>query len=402
MVYQYVAYDKSGEIVKGRLSATSEEAVNELLDYAGYQVVNIKPLASWLRLDKLKERFAQVKPSEIIIFYRQLALLIESGINITTALGLLREQVANPTLKRVLGEVISDLHGGSQLSASLSRRPGVFPSVYCRLLGVGEQTGGMEVILRQIADYMEREAVAAKRIKGALTYPVIASVLTVLVVGVLVTVVLPAFSDLYGSLGVELPLMTRIMLDAANIIRGNIVYLLSAAVIVAGAAIAYLKTPDGKYKLSRLMLTLPMVGRVNRLNELARCCRSMSLLYQAGLPLTEVMSLVIQGTGNLVLARALTDVQHDMLSGEGLSQPMAKNDLFLPMMVQMIKVGEETGNLDTTLGAVAQSYEAEAEDRTQALTSLIQPAMTLIIGLIVGMVTLSLVSAMYSMYGQVA
>ena len=152
--------------------------------------------------------------------------------------------------------------------------------------------------------------------------------------------------------------------------------------------------------MDKLALSLPLLGQVNRLNWLANCCRSISLLFRAGLPLTEIMPLVANGTSNRLLAKGLIDVHQDMLRGEGLSQPMAKNNLFLPMMVQMVKVGEETGNLDVTLLAVAQSYETDAEDKTRSLIGLIQPAMTLIIGLVVGVIALSLVSAMYSIYGQ--
>jgi len=142
------------------------------------------------------------------------------------------------------------------------------------------------------------------------------------------------------------------------------------------------------------------VGRVNLLNELARCCQSMSLLTRAGLPLTEIMSLVIEGCDNKVMTEALTGVRQDMLKGEGLSQPMAKNPLFLPMMVQMVRVGEETGNLDAILLSVAENYEVEAEDKTRTFIAVIQQAMTLIIGLTVAFITISLVSAMYSIYGQ--
>jgi len=149
-----------------------------------------------------------------------------------------------------------------------------------------------------------------------------------------------------------------------------------------------------------LAFGLPYVGQMNRLNELARCCRSISLLFRAGLPLTEVMPLVIHSSGNRVMAQALTDIQRDMLKGEGLSKPMEKNKLFLPMMVQMVKVGEETGKLDNTLLAVAQSYETECDDKIRSLTALVQPAMTIIIGLIIGVIALSLASAMYSIYGQ--
>jgi type IV pilus assembly protein PilC len=148
------------------------------------------------------------------------------------------------------------------------------------------------------------------------------------------------------------------------------------------------------------MLRTPLIGRVKHLNELARCCRSISLLFIAGLPLTEIMPLVIQGAGNRVMSEALYNVQMDMLKGEGLSRPMAKNSIFLPMMVQMVKVGEETGNLDSSLHAVAQNYESEAEDKTKNLIGMIQPVMTLVIAGIVGVIALSMVSAMYSIYGQ--
>jgi type IV pilus assembly protein PilC len=149
-----------------------------------------------------------------------------------------------------------------------------------------------------------------------------------------------------------------------------------------------------------MLLRIPQFGRVKHLNELARCSRSISLLYTAGLPLTEIMPLVIQGCGNRVMAKALSDVHVEMLQGEGLSRPMSKNSLFLPMMVQMVKVGEETGSLDASLQAVAQNYESEAQDKTKSLIGMIQPVMTVVIAGVVGMIALSMVSAMYSMYGQ--
>ncbi|MFC1914752.1 type II secretion system F family protein [Chloroflexota bacterium] len=379
----------------------SEEAATEMLGYAGYRVVNLKPAALFPDLDKLLSRLFRVKPVEMILFYRQLALLLESGINITKALELLQGKVANRTLKRVLDEVIADLRGGNQLSMALGRHPEVFYAISCRLLSIGEQAGNLETILRQIAEYMEREAVAGKSIKNALVYPVITAVVTIVVIAVLVTFVLPAFSGLYDSLGADLPLLTRLVIDATDQLRSYGVYLLLAIAAAGGLAFAHTRTAEGRYRLDRLVLSLPLVGRVNHLKELARCCRNIFLLFHAGLPLTEIMSLVIQGSSNRAMARVLTDVQQDMLKGEGLSRPMAKHPLFLPMMVQMVQVGEETGNLDTALLAVAQSYETEAEDITRSLIGLIQPAMMLIIAMIVGGIALSLVSAMYSIYGQV-
>jgi len=400
MVYQYVAYNESGEVVKGRLSAASEEAATDLLGYAGYQAINLKPFIPFLSLDRLLTHLFPVKPTEVILLYRELALLLESGIDIITSLELLQGQASSRTLKRVWGEVISDLRNGNQLSAALGKHPAIFSPIYCRLLSIGEQSGDLETILRQIADYMEKEIDANKKIKNALTYPAITSIVTIVVIGVLVTFVLPTFGSLYSSLGVDLPLPAKILMTVANKFQSYWIYLLLAVFIAAGSAYVYIRTPSGRYRWDKLSLSLPIVGRVNRLNELARYCRSLSILLRAGLPLTEVMPMVVEGTSNTALAKALKDVQQGMVKGEGLSQPMVKNGLFLPLMVQMVKVGEETGNLDTTLLAVARNYETEAEDKTRSLIALIQPTMTLIIGLIIGLIALTLSSAMYSIYGQ--
>lgn len=327
-------------------------------------------------------------------------MLLESGIDIITSLELLRGQISNRTLTKVLGEVIAEVRGGSQLSAAMEKYPKVFSTICRRSLRVGEQTGGLEVILRQVADYIEKELVATKGIKGALTYPIIAAIATVVVIGVLVGFVLPAFGDLYSSLGAELPALTRMLIGISSNFQEYGIYLLLGLLILSVVAVIYIKTPSGKDKWAKLSLIFPLVGRVNHLKELARCCRSISLLFQAGLPLTEIMPLVIDGINNRIIVRALADVQQDMLKGEGLSRPMSRNPLFLPLMVQMVKVGEETGNLDTTIMAVAQSYETEAQDKMDSLIRLIQPTMTLLIGLIIGVIALSMVSAMYSIYGQ--
>ncbi len=400
MDFQYVACSERGEVVKGKLAAASENIANDLLGYAGYRVISLKPFVPFISADRLLAGFFQVKPVEIILLFRQLALLLESGINIATSLELLQQQISNRLLKKVLGDVVSDLRSGSQLSVALGKHPQVFSSIVCRTLSIGEQTGGLETMLRQVSGHMEKELTTSKNVKGALMYPIIAMVITVIVVGVLVVFVLPAFSNLYGELGAELPTITRVVIGGAEKLRAYGAYIMLALLIAVSVGLTYIKTPEGRYNWDKMLLTLPVMGRVNHLNELARYCRSISLLFHAGLPLTEVMPLVIEGCSNKAMAKALTGVQQGMLKGEGLSQPMAKNRLFLPMMVQMVKVGEETGNLDTTLSSVAQSYEAEAEDKTRSLIGLIQPVMTLVIAVVVGVIALSLVSAMYSVYGQ--
>jgi len=399
MVFQYVAYNEKGEIVRGKVPATNEEAANDLLGYAGYQAISLKPYIPFLNVDKLRASLFRVKPGEIILMYRQLAMLLESGIDIVASLELLQEQVSNGALKKVLGDVIADLRAGHQLSNALGRRPQVFSPIYCKLLGVGEQSGDLETVLRQVADYMEKEVITTKETKSALMYPVITLLVTVAVIGVLVIFVLPGFGSLYTSLGVEMPMAARLLIDLSKRLQEFWSYIMLGMLTLFGLTYFYFRTASGRAKRDRLILRLPLLGRVCHLSELSRLCRSMSLLFRAGLPLTEILPMLIQSSRNQAISQALVEVQQDMIKGEGISRPMAKNKLFLPMMVQMVRVGEETGNLDVTLLAVARSYETETEDRTRSLIALIQPAMTLVIGVVIALIAFSLVSAMYSMYG---
>jgi type IV pilus assembly protein PilC len=399
MIYQYIAYNDKGEMVKGKLQAVGEDAVDDLLSYAGYRAISIRPSIPFLSQERLSVSLFPAKPVEIILFYRELATLLESGVSIVAALKLLRDQVSNATFKVVLGQVIADLRTGNQLWTALAKHPKIFSPVYCRLLAVGEKGGRLEAVLREIANHLEKEQTIAKNIKNALMYPVVTLVIASAVIGLLVTFVLPSLGTLYASLGIELPLLARIMLSVTSVVRSYGLYILLAMLILAGLGLSLLRTPSGRYKWDKLILGLPLLGRINHLSELSRCCQSMALLVQAGLPLTEAVSQVIQSTSNRVMAKAFVDVQQDMLGGEGLSRPMAKNVIFLPMMVHMIRVGEETGNLDTTLLAIARTYEAEAESKMHSATALIQPTMTVALGLIIGAIAMSLTSAIYSIYG---
>jgi len=335
------------------------------------------------------------------MFSRQLALLLESGTDIVTSLELLQSQVTNRTLKRVIGEVASDIRGGSSLSSALSKHARAFPEIYHRTIAAGEQAGNLEIVLRQMADYLERGALTEKKVKNALMYPFILAIVAVGVVAVIVTFVLPNFVVLYTAFEAKLPAPTRMLIGVADWLGNYGLYLLLAVVAIVGLGYAYIKTPVGKYQWDRLLLSLPVVGRINLLSELARCCRTTALLFRVGLPLPEIMNLAVHGANNKVVAKDLSEVQQELIRGEGLSKPMSRRKTFLPLMVQMVGVGEETGNLDNTLTTVAQSYEVEADDRTSSAVGLIQPAMVVIIALVVGFIAVSLVLAMYSIYGQV-
>jgi type IV pilus assembly protein PilC len=400
MIYQYIACGETGDIVKGKITASNEDSVANMMSYAGYRLINLRPYVPFMSMGKMTAQLFPVKPAETILLFRQMALLLESGINIVTSLELLQDQIANRTLKRVVSEMVTDLRGGNQLSAAMSRHPDIFSTMACRTIGIGEQTGGLETMLKQVADYTETEVVTKKGIKGALTYPIIALVVALAVVGLLMIYVLPAFGKLYGDLGAKMPLLMSIMLGASAFLKQHILHILLAMAIVFGLVLIYIKTPDGKYRMDGYMLRVPQLGRVRQLSELSRACRSISLLFNAGLPITEIMPLIIQGCSNRVVAQSLYNVQAEMLKGEGLSKPMAKDKIFLPMMVQMVKVGEESGSLDSSLKAVALNYESEAQEKTKNLIALITPTMTIVIAGVVGLIAVTMVSAMYSMYGQ--
>jgi len=370
------------------------------LGYGGYQVLTLKEIVPFFDAGQMFARFNRIKPMEIVMFSRQLALLLESGTDIVTSLELIQNQVTNQSLKKVITQVISDIRGGSSLSAAMRKHPRAFSQLYHRAISAGEQSGNMDVVLRQMADHTERGAIVEKKIKGALLYPIVILVTAVAVVGLLVYFVLPNFTDLYRAMGSELPLLPSMLIAISDWIQQYGLYLLVGLIGAFGGIVAYIKSADGKYRWDRFMLNAPVLGRINLLNQLSRCCRTISLLFRVGVPLPEILTVAISSTTNNVMSEALTGVQSELLRGEGLSRPMSKRKVFLPLMVQMTSVGEETGNLDKTLSTVAQSYETESEDRTSTAVEMIQPVMTIAIGLVVAFIAVSLITAMYSIYSE--
>jgi len=387
-------------MVKGKVSAANQEAATGLLNYGGYQLLSLKQVVPFFNTEKMGSYFSRVKQTEMVMFSRQLALLLEAGTDIVTALELLQNQTTNHTLKSVIGEVVSDIRAGSSLSKAMSKHPRAFSQLYHRAISAGEQGGNLEETLRQMADHMERAAVTEKKIKGALRYPIIVFVVAILVIGVLVTFVLPRFTQLYSAFGSDLPALPRMLMGFTDWFSQYGLWVVLGIVAAIGLTFVYIKTPAGKKWWHRTLLTLPVFGRINLLNQLSRICRTTGLLFKVGVPLPEILAVAIYGTTNTIVTQNLTEVQQELIKGEGLSRPMNRRKLFLPLMVQMVGVGEETGNLDKTLTTVAQAYEAEAEDKTSSAVAMIQPAMTMVIGGIVAFIAIALVQAMYSVYGQ--
>lgn len=400
MDYAYIAYTKDRKLVRGKIAAKNEQEAASLLGYGGYQVVNLKASPAFFDFKKLSLSFTRVSSREILMFSRQLALLIQSGVDVVSSLELLQKQMSNRAFYNVIGEVVADVREGKPLSTALGRHPTVFPRMYHRAIAAGEQAGNMDEILRQMADFLERSVEAKKRLRAALTYPVFVMVVAVAVVTILTVFVLPTFIRMFETIGGNLPMATRLLVFLSKFMTSYGLYILLFLLVAAGIGFAYARTPKGKYQWDKLFLRLPVIGNIVQLNELSYCSRIMALLFKVGLPPAEILTMAIQGTSNKIMAESLTGVQEEMIRGEGLSRPMAQRKIFLPLMVQMAGVGEETGSLPGSLETVARTYEMDAEERTRAAIGLVQPVMTLVIGGAVVFVAVALVSAIFGLYSQ--
>jgi len=400
MIYKYVAYNEQKQLVNGRVDAPNETVAQDMLTLSGLKTVSLKLARPLLKIDMDKVRGVSVNNKEIIMFSKQLALMIESGFDIAASMDLLESQIANRSLKKIVAEITSDIRNGMKPSQAFAKHPLAFSGLYCRTIAVAEETGNMEKALRQMADHIEKNANAAKKVKGALMYPAMVSILMVLVIIVMVTFIMPAMQGLYDELGSDVPLPAKILLSVTDFLRAWGLYMIGAVVLLLIVAFALTRSEEGKYQRDKLMLRIPLIGKIIVMSELSRVAATISTLFRAGVPLPEVMTLASQACENRVIARSLTEVRQEMLAGQGLAKPMSLRPIFPPLLVQMASVGESTGNLDNTMDTVAVSYGMDADERTSVMTGLITPIFGLVLGGMVAFLAVALVSTMYGMMGS--
>ena len=398
--FQYIAYNEDRRLVKGMEKAANAEIAARLLASRGFKVLSIKSVPKFLPRWSFFPSMTRVNRKTIILFSRQLALLLDSGTPLVNSLSLIRDQSTQKHFKSVIDDMMLDLRQGQHLSQAMGKHPDVFPKMYVQSVLVGEQSASLENILNQLADYMEREETESKAVKSALRYPIILTIVAIAVLAVLVIFVLPTFADFYQDLGLQLPPITQLVFDFTLWFSKYGIYVLLAIVVALLGLYVYGKTPRGKLFLDRIILRLPVIGRVVHLNELSRCCRSIAILHRSGLPISEIISMVTDASNNAIIQQALTQVHQDVLQGARISDSMSKNPLFLPMMIQMTSVGELTGTLDSSLLSTAKNYETEAADRMGTVIDLIQPVITVVLAIVVGLIASALISALYSMFGQ--
>ena len=343
----------------------------------------------------------RVGGKELMQLSRQLAAFLRAGIPILTGLDLLARDTTNRTLQRTLEAVAEQLREGSPVGDALDQHPKVFPRAYRSMVRSAELTGNLDSVLDRLTIYVEREVDARRRISSAMTYPAVIVVLSIAVSTLLVTFVLPKFRVFFASFNQELPLPTRMLLAISDGLRSWWWAILIGVVAAVVAMAAYLRTENGKYARDRVLARLPVLGRAVRYSIVERFARVLSAMLKAGVPLGEAMDVAGAATNSRPAMKSLAGAREQMLSGEGISGPLADTGLFPAAAVQMMRVGEDTGSLDDQLDVLADFYERELDEKVKQLTALMEPAVLLVMGGLVGFVALALVSAMYDIYGKV-
>jgi type IV pilus assembly protein PilC len=395
--FAYAATGPDGAALTGRGSAKSSEAMELSLHKRNLSDVSLTVRKSPLKVDVWAKR---VKREEVMHLSRQLSAFIRAGLPLLDAVHTLGEEADNPSVKSMLAEVEEGLRSGDTLSDCLNRHPKVFPDYYRGILRSAELTGQLDTVLDQLAAYLERDLEARQKVKAALIYPGVIAGMSLVTVVVLSTFVLPRFKVFFAGLNAKLPLPTRMLLAMTDFMTQWWWAIVGCTAVVALTGYAIVQTSAGRYLRDRIILRLPVIGVTVQFALVERFCRILASMVDAGVPLPEALRVASGSLRNLVYTRALGKVGLAVLEGEGIAEPLAGSDLFPPTAVQMIMVGEDTGTLDTQLEVTARYYERELDYKIKKLTALFEPAVILVMGVIVGFVAVALVSAMYGIFNQ--
>ncbi len=395
--YRYLAYDAQGVRVARVAAAESIDQMKRLLWEQGLHIVKIRERKQRQALSDIFPTFIRVPRSEVILFTRQLATFVKVGMPMLEGLAVLREQSSSSVMKRALGEVIRDIRAGSPLSAALARHPTIFGRLYVDMVSSAEVSGNLDDVLQQLALYIYRDQTALRKIRSAMVYPAIVVMLALAVITVLVGFVLPAFARLFADFKATMPLPTRLLLAVGIFCRDHIFSILLVIAIIVAATLAYLRTKRGRETLDVLLLRLPQMGTILRFAIVERYLRTLATLARAGVPMTQMIDTANRSVGNIVFQRGLAGARSRMLSGEGFSGPLEATGLFPKLVIQIVRVGEETGNLDSNLEQAAEHYAEEVDYRLKQLIAMLEPALVIVVGMMVGFIAISVIAPMYSL-----
>jgi type IV pilus assembly protein PilC len=400
--FQYAVRDRSGKLVSGSMDGESKAIVVAKLRQMGYAPVSVDKASGGLTMEiKIPGTGNRVKLKELSIMARQFATMINSGLSLLRALTILTEQTENKKLRDTLAGICKDIEGGNALSTSLAQHPRVFPPIMINMVKAGEVGGFLDQAMLQVAANFEAEVKLRSKIKSAMTYPVVVFVFAILAVIGMLLFIVPVFAKMFVTLGSKLPAPTQLLVDASNLLKtGFPVFII---LVIAGAVLwsKFKLDPRVRNVVDPLKLKLPVFGPLFQKVALGRFARNLGTMVRSGVPILQALDIVGETCGNIVLTRAVSDVKESVRMGESLSGPLATHEVFPPMTVQMMSVGEETGALDTMLAKIGEFYDQEVEATTEALTALIEPLMIVMIGAIIGGMIVCLYLPIFDIYNHI-
>jgi len=391
--FAYAAINATGLESSGQISAPDPEAAREQLRVRGLLANMLEELPASGE-DSARTFFKAVKPKSLQIFSRQFATMIEAGLNVVSALVILEEQTDDKYLAEVIGELRADVEGGLLLSQALARHPKVFSRLYVAMVEAGEAAGILDQVLDRVAYQIEKETQIKRRVKGAMIYPTMVLIFATLVLIGMLMFLVPVFVKIFADLGGELPVLTQWVVKASDLIRARWFVIIPGMI----AFRRWKKSEGGRKLWDRFKLKIPMkIGQVVLKVTMARFSRTLSTLVAAGVDIIKALEITGQTAGNWVVEEALANVRVRVHEGVPIAQPLIENPIFPPMVAQMVKIGEETGELEKMLSKIADFYEDEVDASIQSLTSIIEPLMMIAVGLMVGVIIIAMYLPMFKM-----
>ncbi|EOU1700948.1 type II secretion system F family protein [Clostridium perfringens] len=398
--FKYKAINSEGQRIEGSQSADSESQVREMLLSNQYYPLSIEKENS---KGKSSLSFnSKVKLKDIAVFCRQFYVMLDSGLSIGKALNILIEQGEKPKLREALIGVNGDLKRGETLASSMRKRKDVFPNLLTSMIDAGERSGNLDIILKRMAEYYEKETKIRGKIKSAMIYPIVLGVVAIIAITFILTFVMPTFVQMFEENNVDLPTSTKMVLGTSKMLGkyGIIIFLiLVTAIILLGK---YLKSEEGQYKLSVINLKIPVIKKLTQKIIVSRFTRTMGIVSSSGMSLVTSLEIVASVVGNKIAEKELLKVKEKVLKGEGLGDSIMKIKIFPPMLASMVKVGEEAGSLDSILDKTADFYDDELEREIKTATALIEPSMIVLMGIIIGFLLISILTPMFKMYNSIS
>ncbi len=379
--------DRKGRRVKGEMEAASVAFVNAMLRRQGINPVKVGKRASSLFTMKRK-----ITPKDVAVFTRQLSTMIAAGIPVAQSFDIVAKGHENPSMRELVGNIRQDIESGTSMTEALGKHPLYFDELYCNLVSAGEQAGILDAILDRLATYKEKIESIKGKIKSALFYPTAVIVVAFIITSILMIFVIPQFESLFQGFGADLPAFTKFVVQISNAFK-NWWYVIFGSIIgtVVGFGYAYRRSTKMQHTMDRLLLRVPVIGEIVRKATIARFARTLSTMFAAGVPLVEALDSVAGASGNRVYYEGTMAIKSDVTTGLQLQAAMGSTDLFPNMVVQMVAIGEESGELDSMLAKVADIFEQEVDDAVAGLSSLLEPIIMVFLGVVIG----GLVVAMY-------